>query len=1676
VFSTANRQVNGGGNTFDCLPNDGVSKNVIIVGAVEEIPGGYTQSGDVVIFNRSNVGPTDDGRIKPDIVAKGVNVLSTHSSGNNMYSSASGTSMAAPGISGSIGLLNQHYKATHNNATMRSATTKALVIHAADEAGSSEGPDYKFGWGLMNTERAAEIITDDADDTGLHIRELSIKDGETIELRIWPTGNEPLKVTMAWTDPPATPLPPSLNPTTLMLINDLDIRVIEKSTGATYMPYVLNPSSPASAAIKADNFRDNVEQIFVQDLPAANCPHYVVRITHKGNLQDGKQDFSLIITGNESNIIFVKWDANGNNDGTSWDDAFVDLQDAIDVAVAGDEIWTARGTYYPSGNGSGRHSHFNLKNCVEIYGGFAGDENVHTFPKSHRNLVNNETILDGDNFRYHVVRTTPEIDNTAILDGFTIRGGKADCQYPDPCDDTEDERGGGMYNKGDPTVRNCRFTANYALTFGGGIYNDFANPVIINCTFNANDMPECGGGIANWGSNPVLINCLIHGNNANTGGGICNYEGSNPTVINNTISSNFASIFGGGIMNGHGTGSKGIYQNCIIWDNSVDLFPYCEGNQIFNGPGNPPIELFHTCISNGANDIVGPVIFHLGCITLDPLFINSVSAFMAPTALGDYRLFETSPAIDTANNAFVPPGIEVDIIWNHRIDKFSGIVDMGCYEHPQECLPPKNLTITNITSTSAVISWTPGSDETAWEVEYGFEGFVQGTGTMKAVSPNPVDTLTGLLPDTTYSFYVRAVCPSGVKSEWAGPESFKTKCDPAPIVSCPPNQSVCADVAPFALTGASPAGGRYIGRGVSAGTFSPAIAGVGKWNISYLYTDTITGCSDTCRFKITVHALPVVTCPANMVVPASHPPILLTGGNPAGGTYSGPGVTANIFDTPNMVPGLYTITYTYTDTTGCDAFCNFNIHVTDDIHDFGDAPDSAYPTTLANNAAYHHLDGMTYLGALIDAETDGQPSGNADGDDLSDADDEDGVYFLTPLERGQAASVEVWLGPGKDPDPLNEDWNSFDFTTNNWTFDPSSGNWHQAVAGNPAPSAIFFWSPLRTNYNYSLVSKTLDGLGMPNVMLKYDIFLQNFTAATLERMSVEVWNGSSWVTVIHHNNTSGHIPWTTFTHDITAHAQGHDFKIRFRANGVNSSEIDHWMIDNIRVYSEVAPSAVLNAWLDYSQSNAWADSGEHIIVDHTLVPGQNIINFTVPPDAAPGDTYARFRVNQGGGIPSDGYGGEGEVEDYKVSILYGNCDPPTAFSVIPGPTDADFTWTEPLPPAQVGYEFLLYESFSGNLVYSDILPPGSNSVNVIGLNPSTEYVAWIRTDCGYGFYSIFELLSFTTSPEPCYPVTNVSTLIGSTYLGLYWTPASPQPLYGYEVSLHDHNNTHIVTYGGISATEEGITIHSLTPNTTYNVYIRSLCAIPSSIEVHLNFTTLASANYDFGDAPENSPAYPWNGIMGQFPTCMNTGAAGSYIKHEDNPGLFFGPAVDYELEGNDGNCPAFNPNQYDMDECFQDGDAGLILPVPFTITGPLGNEQPVPCIPASPVSWKACRMAVWGVSVDIHVENQTASDAYFNLLVDWDQDGSWEGSSLCQGTSAAEEHAVVNFVIPPFFSGPISQLSPPDFRIGPQDGYVWARFSITETYVMLPWDGSGSFAYGETEDYLISVEYCYFTG
>ncbi len=278
---------------FDLLTGVANAKNVITVAAVKGImTDGLDESYSIADF--SNFGPTDDGRIKPDISAKGVGVSSPISTSNTAYDTYQGTSMASPAITGLILLLQKHYNNLTPDLFMKSATVRGLLCQSAREAGDYIGPDYSFGWGVADGLNAARIITNKGVSTILE--ENNLVNNQVFTKNISLNSTQDLNVVLSWTDPTGTANSSSQNDNrTPRLVNNLDLKVLKD--GSVYYPWKLNPDSPLDGATNiSDNNVDNIERV---EIFGAAPGVYTIQVTHKASLQGLSQDFSLIASGTD---------------------------------------------------------------------------------------------------------------------------------------------------------------------------------------------------------------------------------------------------------------------------------------------------------------------------------------------------------------------------------------------------------------------------------------------------------------------------------------------------------------------------------------------------------------------------------------------------------------------------------------------------------------------------------------------------------------------------------------------------------------------------------------------------------------------------------------------------------------------------------------------------------------------------------------------------------------------------------------------------------------------------------------------------------------------------------------------------------------------------------------------------------------------------------------------------------------------------------------------------------------------------------------------------------------------------------------------------------------------------------------------------------------------------------
>lgn len=293
VVAETFRPINCGKSGYDCIPYGGVSKNILLVGSVNPIGGNGRYNGPLSVqaSSFSSFGPSDDGRIKPDVVAQGANVRAP--STNNSYIIGGGTSFSSPSVTGIAVLLQQLYHQL-NDEYMNASQLKALIINTTNELGPNLGPDYQFGFGLIDAFQAANLIVDETTNNAVIIADVKGIQEKSYALRA--TGDGPLKATLVWIDPAtnAAALPFELNNRTPILVNDLDMRIYNNFTFAEFMPWTLDPDNPSSAAVPGDNYRDNVEQILIQN-PGTDT--YNLTINHKNGISGISQAYALVISG-----------------------------------------------------------------------------------------------------------------------------------------------------------------------------------------------------------------------------------------------------------------------------------------------------------------------------------------------------------------------------------------------------------------------------------------------------------------------------------------------------------------------------------------------------------------------------------------------------------------------------------------------------------------------------------------------------------------------------------------------------------------------------------------------------------------------------------------------------------------------------------------------------------------------------------------------------------------------------------------------------------------------------------------------------------------------------------------------------------------------------------------------------------------------------------------------------------------------------------------------------------------------------------------------------------------------------------------------------------------------------------------------------------------------------------
>ncbi len=279
----------------------------------------------------SSFGPVHDGRIKPEISAMGDGVFSTYTP-LNTYGTISGTSMSTPGITGTVALLAQRYKQLNGNVLPPSSLIKNIACNTAQDLGNP-GPDYRFGFGRINALAAVRIL----EENRYAVNTIATGANNDITITV-PAGAARLRVMLTWNDPAA-----AAN-ASAALVNNLDLRVIEGAN--TYLPWILNPTSPATNATQADDNISNIEQVTVNN-PASGT--YTLRVNGEAVPTGPNQTYSLTwdIQQPYIEVIYPNGGESfspGTTQVVTWDNAGVAGTQTVEYSLDNGSTWVTIGT------------------------------------------------------------------------------------------------------------------------------------------------------------------------------------------------------------------------------------------------------------------------------------------------------------------------------------------------------------------------------------------------------------------------------------------------------------------------------------------------------------------------------------------------------------------------------------------------------------------------------------------------------------------------------------------------------------------------------------------------------------------------------------------------------------------------------------------------------------------------------------------------------------------------------------------------------------------------------------------------------------------------------------------------------------------------------------------------------------------------------------------------------------------------------------------------------------------------------------------------------------------------------------------------------------------------------------------------------------------------------------
>ncbi len=754
--------------------------------------------------------------------------------------------------------------------------------------------------------------------------------------------------------------------------------------------------------------------------------------------------------------------------------------------------------------------------------------------------------------------------------------------------------------------------------------------------------------------------------------------------------------------------------------------------------------------------------------------------------------------------------------------------------------------------------------------------------------------------------------------------------------------------------------------------------------------------------------------------------------------------------------------------------------------DYGDAPDDDiyhYPTLRSHNGARHTVSDTIYLvdrgsdlysympGTPPDLEGNGQPTLNARGDNDTDLDDEKGILFWMALTPGEASMVIVsckgtgtlhgWFDWNRDGDWADAGEYVINYNNTHGTgIYPVNFNVPEtAELGNTYARFRYSVDPLLTPYGRGGNGEVEDYLcTVTEAYLDYGDAPDSY--GTLEpdgachRGNILIFLGTTYTD----NELDGSPDPDALGDDTDGHDDEDGVVFSELIPGEESSfEITTWGNYTSPFYP------LLHGWIDFNHDGDFNDAGEKIFDGITTSDGTNTYRRLIPADVHIGYTYARFRYSDDDALPgSDGPSSHaGEVEDYRVRIGKMMFD------------YGDAPWPFPTLRQQGGARHMIDpEIYLGSGVDAD--EDGTPDSTAMGDFSSDQN----DDDDGVSFKGAWVLGD---------TVTAVVSASQNGFLGIwcgYPSTGNGQNSKPLAAGNFVYEATKIQVQAGVNEIDISVEDSLFHAGTAYIRFRYSTLPIDSvggdaingEVEDYrINIFDRLEILYEYGDAPENAEAYPHLGVTGQFPTFEDITTAG-FVRHGTAGTRQLGWSVDYETDGNAGVLPPFG-GDYDQDEGMNDvrtsslatGDIGLISPHAYTIreTGGYLHYWAYSAYHQDKgVLGETGELVHWGYLaynnyLDIHYSVTDPDGAYLNILIDWNQNGTWGDT---------DEHVLQNFPIPAG-TGKVSDLSPPQFTIGNTEGFAWMRVTLSDTPVASDWDGSGTFSDGETEDYLICVSY-----